>query len=83
MKALNDSFAPDVRNRLVDAIARTPLIRLRVPFEVSGSEILGKAEFLDLGASVKDRPALFMICDAQRGAHALAGELPVGERRPR
>jgi cysteine synthase A len=44
-----------IRNGLVEAIGNTPLIRLRGPSELTGCEILGKAEFLNPGGSVKDR----------------------------
>ncbi|MGQ0740836.1 MAG: cysteine synthase A [Alphaproteobacteria bacterium] len=51
---------PDV----IAAIGNTPLIRLRGPSERTGCEILGKAEFMNPGQSVKDRAALFIIRDA-------------------
>ena len=46
---------------LVDCIGNTPLIRLNSLSEQSGCEILGKAEFMNPGGSVKDRAALGMI----------------------
>jgi cysteine synthase A len=49
---------------LADAIGKTPLIRLKKASEVTGCEILGKAEFLNPGQSVKDRAALYIIKDA-------------------
>jgi cysteine synthase A len=49
---------------VLDAIGRTPLIRLRRASEITGCEILGKAEFLNPGQSVKDRAALFIIRQA-------------------
>ncbi|MBN9018595.1 MAG: cysteine synthase A [Rhizobiales bacterium] len=49
---------------VVDAIGNTPLIRLRRASERTGCEILGKAEFMNPGQSVKDRAALFIIRDA-------------------
>ncbi|MFK7754975.1 MAG: pyridoxal-phosphate dependent enzyme, partial [Sedimentitalea sp.] len=49
---------------LADAVGNTPLIRLRRVSEETGCEILGKAEFLNPGQSVKDRAALFIIRDA-------------------
>ncbi len=49
---------------LADAVGKTPLIRLRKASEITGCEILGKAEFLNPGQSVKDRAALFIIRDA-------------------
>jgi cysteine synthase A len=54
----------DIRNGLVDSIGNTPMIRLRRASEETGCEILGKAEFLNPGQSVKDRAALFIIKDA-------------------
>ena len=49
---------------LPDAVGKTPLIRLRKASEMTGCEILGKAEFLNPGQSVKDRAALWIIRDA-------------------
>jgi cysteine synthase len=49
-----------------EAIGNTPLIRLRRASEETGCEILGKAEFMNPGQSVKDRAALFIIRDAER-----------------
>ena len=49
---------------LADAIGNTPLIRLNRASEETGCEILGKAEFMNPGQSVKDRAALFIIRDA-------------------
>src|SRR5215475_9068512 len=51
---------PDV----IAAIGNTPLIRLKRASEQTGCEILGKAEFLNPGQSVKDRAALFIVRDA-------------------
>ena len=53
-----------IRNGLVDSIGNTPLIRLKRASEDTGCEILGKAEFLNPGQSVKDRAALGIIQDA-------------------
>ena len=53
-----------IRKDLADAVGNTPLIRLNGPSEATGCEILGKAEFLNPGQSVKDRAALFIIRDA-------------------
>ncbi|HWI35723.1 MAG TPA: cysteine synthase A, partial [Burkholderiales bacterium] len=55
-----------IRNGLVEAIGNTPLIRLRGPSEATGCEILGKAEFLNPGGSVKDRAGLYLILDAEK-----------------
>ncbi|MBO9449638.1 cysteine synthase A [Tropicibacter sp. R16_0] len=49
---------------LADAVGKTPLIRLRRVSEETGCEILGKAEFMNPGQSVKDRAALYIIKDA-------------------
>ena len=50
----------------IEAIGRTPLIRLRRASELTGCEILGKAEFTNPGGSVKDRAGLFIIKDAEQ-----------------
>jgi len=49
---------------VIEAIGNTPLIRLRRASDETGCEILGKAEFMNPGQSVKDRAALFIIQDA-------------------
>jgi len=54
----------DIRKDVIAAIGNTPLIRLRHASEQTGCEILGKAEFMNPGQSVKDRAALFIIKDA-------------------
>jgi cysteine synthase len=54
------------RNGFVETIGNTPLIRLRRASEATGCEILGKAEFLNPGGSVKDRAALAIVLDAER-----------------
>ena len=64
---------------LADAIGKTPLIRLRKASAATGCEILGKAEFLNPGQSVKDRAALFIIKDAiERGALKPGGTIVEG-----
>jgi cysteine synthase A len=64
---------------VVEAIGNTPLIRLRRASEETGCEILGKAEFLNPGQSVKDRAALFIIQDAiARGALRPGGTIVEG-----
>lgn len=55
----------DIRSGFLDAIGNTPLIRLKRASEETGCEILGKAEFLNPGGSVKDRAALAMVRDAE------------------
>jgi cysteine synthase A len=54
------------QNSVLDVIGNTPLIRLNGPSNATGCEILGKAEFLNPGQSVKDRAALYIIRDAER-----------------
>src|ERR1700761_4411037 len=51
---------------LADAIGNTPLIKLRRVSEETGCTILGKAEFMNPGGSVKDRAGLAIILDAER-----------------
>jgi cysteine synthase A len=64
---------------LADAIGKTPLIRLRKASAATGCEILGKAEFLNPGQSVKDRAALYIIKDAiERGALKPGGTIVEG-----
>ncbi|HEV2677238.1 MAG TPA: cysteine synthase A [Aliidongia sp.] len=53
-----------IRNGFIDSIGNTPLIRLARASAATGCEILGKAEFLNPGGSVKDRAALAIIEDA-------------------
>lgn len=62
--ATRAEYAPD----LTGIIGNTPLIKLRRASELTGCTILGKAEFLNPGGSIKDRTALYIINDAeQRG----------------
>ena len=55
----------DIRDGFLDAIGNTPLIHLRKASAATGCRILGKAEFLNPGGSVKDRAALAIVQDAQ------------------
>ncbi|MBR8831913.1 MAG: putative cystathionine beta-synthase [Chroococcopsis gigantea SAG 12.99] len=55
----------DIKNGFVSAVGNTPLIRLNSFSDETGCEILGKAEFLNPGGSVKDRAALYIIEDAE------------------
>jgi cysteine synthase len=55
-----------VHHGIVDAIGNTPMIRLRHASELTECTILGKAEFMNPGQSVKDRAALFIIQDAEK-----------------
>jgi cysteine synthase len=54
-----------IHHGIVDAIGNTPMIRLSRASEATGCTILGKAEFMNPGQSVKDRAALFIIRDAE------------------
>jgi cysteine synthase len=62
-----------LRNGIIEAIGNTPLIKLERVSAATGSTILGKAEFMNPGQSVKDRAALFIIEDAVK-----KGELKPG-----
>ncbi|MEM9475255.1 MAG: cysteine synthase A [Pseudomonadota bacterium] len=68
-----------IRSNLADSIGNTPLIRLNAASEATGCEILGKAEFLNPGQSVKDRAALYIIRDAvERGVLRPGGTIVEG-----
>ena len=56
----------DIKQGFVGTVGNTPLIRLHSFSDETGCEILGKAEFLNPGGSVKDRAALFIIEDAEK-----------------
>lgn len=63
----------DIKNGFVGTIGNTPLIRLNSFSDETGCEILGKAEFLNPGGSVKDRAALYIIQDAEARGFLKAG----------
>jgi cysteine synthase len=67
------SHAIMIRNSTLDAIGDTPLIKLKQASEATGCTILGKAEFLNPGQSVKDRAGLFIIEDAINSGKLLPG----------
>jgi cysteine synthase A len=68
-----------IRQGFLDSIGNTPLIRLVRASEVTGCDILGKAEFLNPGGSVKDRAALAIIADAEhRGSIRRGGTIVEG-----
>jgi cysteine synthase A len=56
----------DIKDGFVGTVGNTPLIRLNSFSDETGCEILGKAEFLNPGGSVKDRAALYIIEDAEQ-----------------
>ena len=66
-----------VRNGVIEAIGNTPLIALRRASEATGCAILGKAEFMNPGQSVKDRPARQMILEADKRGQIKPGGLIV------
>ncbi len=55
----------DIRDGFIGTVGNTPLIRLRKASELTGCTVLGKAEFLNPGGSVKDRAALAIVEDAE------------------
>ncbi len=68
-----------IRDGFIGTIGNTPLIRLRGPSEATGCTILGKAEFLNPGGSVKDRAAHYIVKDAEeRGAIRPGGVIVEG-----
>ena len=68
-----------IARSVLDAIGNTPLIRLNRASALTGCEILGKAEFMNPGQSVKDRAALFMVRDAEaRGMLRPGGRIVEG-----
>jgi cysteine synthase len=75
-----DTVVPmQIREGFVGTIGNTPLVRLRGPSELTRCDILGKAEFLNPGGSVKDRAALHIILDAEaRGLLAPGGVVVEG-----
>jgi cysteine synthase A len=56
----------NIREDFVAAVGNTPLIRLRKASEITGCTILGKAEFLNPGGSVKDRAAKYIVLDGEK-----------------
>jgi cysteine synthase A len=67
------TVAPPVAEGLAAAIGNTPLIKLRRASEATGCTILGKAEFMNPGGSVKDRAGLAIILDAEQRGVLLPG----------
>src|SRR5919107_2823720 len=66
-----------VRDGIIEAIGNTPLIKLRHASEATGCTILGKAEFMNPGQSVKDRAGRQMILEAEKRGELKAGGLVV------
>src|ERR1700759_2710126 len=68
-----------VRDGFVGTVGKTPLIKLRRASEATGCNILGKAEFMNPGGSVKDRAGLYIILEAEkRGALKSGGTVVEG-----
>src|SRR5690348_9336286 len=66
-----------IRNGTIDAIGHTPLIKLKRASEATGCTILGKAEFMNPGGSVKDRAGRQMILEAEKRGELRPGGLVV------
>src|SRR6476619_840932 len=66
-----------INNDVVEAIGNTPLIKLKRASELTGCTILGKAEFMNPGQSVKDRAAKWMILEAEERGDLKPGGLVV------
>jgi cysteine synthase len=62
-----------IRDGITEAIGNTPLVKLKRASELTGCTILGKAEFMNPGQSVKDRAALFIIEDAVKNGRLRPG----------
>jgi cysteine synthase len=72
-----ESRKMQVRNGIIEAIGNTPLLKLRRVSAATGCTILGKAEFMNPGQSVKDRAALFIIKDAVKKGELRPGGVVV------
>src|ERR1700716_545925 len=66
-----------INNDVVEAIGNTPLIKLKQASEATGCSILGKAEFMNPGQSVKDRAGKWMILEAEKRGDLKPGGLVV------
>ena len=66
-----------VREGFIESMGNTPLIKLKAASQITGCTILGKAEFLNPGGSVKDRAALGIVRDAERSGKLKAGGIIV------
>src|SRR5246500_743179 len=73
----NGFHTMQIRKDLIDAIGNTPLIKLKRASEETGCTILGKAEFMNPGQSVKDRAGLQMILEAEKRGELRPGGLVV------
>src|ERR1041384_3336229 len=64
-----------IKHDVIEAIGNTPLIKLKRASEATGCTILGKAEFMNPGGSVKDRPGRQMILEAEKRGDLKPGGL--------
>jgi len=69
--------AMQIRDGIIEAIGHTPLIKLERASEATGCTILGKAEFMNPGGSVKDRAGRQMILEAEKRGELRPGGLVV------
>jgi cysteine synthase A len=76
-RAVSRPLPVHIRPDLSATVGHTPLVRLRHASELTGCEILAKAEFLNPGGSIKDRTALGLLLDAEQGGHLRPGGLIV------
>src|ERR1700743_715103 len=67
-----------INNEVIEAIGHTPLIKLKRASELTGCTILGKAEFMNPGQSVKDRAGKWMILEAEKRGDLKPGGLVGG-----
>jgi cysteine synthase A len=73
MGAHSDGMTPGITEGFSGAVGRTPLIRLHALSALTGCEILGKAEFMNPGGSVKDRAALGILQEAEASGQLQPG----------
>jgi cysteine synthase len=67
----------NINHDVIEAIGNTPLIKLKQASEATGCTILGKAEFMNPGQSVKDRAGKWMILEAEKRGDLKPGGLVV------
>ncbi|KAI6249113.1 Cysteine synthase 1 [Erysiphe necator] len=73
LRGISISKAQGIAHDLTHAIGNTPLIRLKRISDTTGCEVLGKAEFMNPGGSVKDRAALYLVRDGEERGLLKAG----------
>jgi S-sulfo-L-cysteine synthase (O-acetyl-L-serine-dependent) len=72
--SLATASRPRVLGSIIEAIGRTPLLRLRLPGVPDGVDLLGKCEWFNPGGSVKDRTALLLISEGERSGALRPGK---------